>query len=71
MNLVGGAMTFPVLVRNNKSLKMSEAMVQCMEAQGQADLAVVVWRNLLITWGLCAVNTLLLMFHVWEVLDFE
>ena len=31
----------------------------------------VVWRNLLITQGIRAVDALLLMFRVWEVLNFE
>ena len=42
-----------------------------MEAQGCQDLAVVVWRNLSITRGIRAVDTLLLTFQVWEVLNFE
>ena len=42
-----------------------------MEAQGWGDLAVVLWRNLAISQGLHAVNTLLLVLCVWEVLNFE
>ena len=42
-----------------------------MEAQGWSDLTAVVWRNLSIAQGICAVNTLLLAFQVWEVLNFE
>ena len=42
-----------------------------MEAVSQEDLAVVLMRNLVISRGLCAVNTLLLMLHVWEVRNFE
>ena len=42
-------------------------MVQQMEAQGQGDLAVVLQRNLMISWGLCMVDTLLLVLHVRDV----
>ena len=49
MNLVDGAMTFPVLVRSNTSLARSEDAVHHMEAVGWGDLAVVVVRNLLMT----------------------
>ena len=42
-----------------------------MEAVSQGDLAVVLIRNLAISRGLCAVNTLLLMLHIWEVRNFE
>ena len=42
-----------------------------MEAQGWGNLAAVVWRNLSITQGICAVDALLLMFRVQEVLNFE
>ena len=42
-----------------------------MEAHGQRDLAVVLQRNLVISWGLCMVDTLLLMLCVWEVLNFD
>ena len=42
-----------------------------MEAQGQGDLAAVLWRNLVISWGLCTVDALLLTLHVQEVLNFE
>ena len=48
MRLVDGVMTFPVPAGGNNSLKRSETAVQQMEAQGQGDLAAVVWRNLLI-----------------------
>ena len=41
-----------------------------MEDQGWGDLAAVL-RNLVISRGLCVVNTLLLMLHVREVLNFE
>ena len=71
MNLVDGATTFPVLVRNNTSLTRSEDAVHRMEAVGRADLAVVVVRNLLITRSLRAVDALLLMLRVWEVWNFE
>ena len=50
---------------------VSEDMVRHMEAVGWANLAVVVARNLAITQGLCAVDTLLLMLHVQEVRNFE
>ena len=42
-----------------------------MEVHGQGDLAVVLWRNLAISWGLHVVNALLLVLHVWEVLNFK
>ena len=42
-----------------------------MEAQGHLDVATMVWRNLLISWGLWAMDALLLAFCVWEVLNFE
>ena len=71
MRLVGGAMTFPVPVGNDNSLKRCEVTVQHMEAQGQDNLAVVVWRNFSITQGIHAVDTLLLVFQVQEVLNFE
>ena len=71
MNLVDGAMTFPVPVGNNVSLARSEDMVHCMEAVGQGDLAVVVVRNLSITRSLCVVDALLLVLCVWEVWKFE
>ena len=42
-----------------------------MEAVGQVDLAAVLTRNLAISRGLCAVDTLLLALCVWEVQNFE
>ena len=42
-----------------------------MEAVSQGDLAVVLTRNLSISRGLRAVDTLLLALHVWEVWNFE
>ena len=42
-----------------------------MEAQGQGGLAAVLRRNLAISWGLHAVDALLLMLCVWEVWNFE
>ena len=42
-----------------------------MEVQGRGDLAVVLWRNLLISWGLRVVNALLLVLYVQEVWNFE
>ena len=71
MNLVDGVTTFPVLVRNDASLARSEDMVHCMEAVGRGDLAAVVARNLSMTRGLHAVDTLLLMLCVQEVQNFE
>ena len=71
MNLVDGVTTFPVLVRHNASLARSEDMACCMEAVNRDDLAVVLRRNLVITRGLCVVDALLLMLHVWEVQNFE
>ena len=71
MSLVAGATTFPVLVRRDTSLERSEEAVLQMEAQGWGDLAVVLRRNLVISRGLQAVDTLLLALHVWEVLNFD
>ena len=42
-----------------------------MEAVGRGDLAAVLTRNLVISWGLRAVDTLLLTLHVQEVQNFE
>ena len=56
MNLVDGAMTFPVPVRNDASLTRSEDTVRHMEAVGRVDLAAVVARNLSMTRSLCAVD---------------
>ena len=71
MNLVDGATTFPVPVGNNVSLARSEDAVRRMEAVGRGDLAAVVVRNLVITRGLRAVDTLLLVLCVREVRNFE
>ena len=71
MNLVDGATTFPVPVGNDVSLARSKDAVHCMEAVGQADLAMVVARNLSITRSLCVVDALLLVLHVREVRNFE
>ena len=49
MNLVGGVTTFPVLARNDESLKRSKAAICHMVAHGHQDLAAVVQRNLSIT----------------------
>ena len=67
MNLVAGVTTFPVPARFDASLARSEDMAHRMEAVGQGGLAAVLTRNLAISQGLCAVDTLLLMLHVWEV----
>ena len=71
MNLVDGAMTFPVPAGNDVSLARSKDMVHRMEAVGQANLAVVVVRNLSMTRSLRAVDALLLMLRVREVWNFE
>ena len=67
MNLVDGVTTFPVPVRNDVSLTRSEDVAHRMEAVGQGDLAAVLARNLVITRGFRAVDTLLLMLRVQEV----
>ena len=71
MNLVDGAMTFPVPVGSDTSLARSEDAVCHMEAVSQGDLAAVVTRNLSMTRSLRAVDALLLVLHVWEVRNFE
>ena len=71
MNLVDGAMTFPVPVGNDASLARSEDAACHMEAVGQGDLAGVLARNLAITRGLHAVDALLLILCVQEVWNFE
>ena len=71
MNLVDGVTTFPVLVGNNASLTRSEDTAHRMEAISWGDLAAVLARNLLITRGLCAMDTLLLVLCVQEVRNFE
>ena len=64
-------MTFPVPARFNVSLARSEDVVCQIEAIGQGDLAAVLMRNLAISWGLHAVDALLLVLHVQEVRNFE
>ena len=71
MNLVDGVTTFSVPVGNDASLTRSEDMARRMEAVGQVNLAAVLARNLVITRGLRAVNTLLLVLHIQEVQNFE
>ena len=71
MNLVDGVTTFPVPVGNDASLVRSEDAARHMEAVGRGDLAAVVVRNLAITQGLRAVDTLLLVLRVREVWNFE
>ena len=71
MNLVDGATTFPVPVRNDASLARSKDVVRHMEAVSWGNLAAVVVRNLLMTRSLHAVDALLLVLHVWEVRNFE
>ena len=71
MNLVDGATTFPVPVRNDVSLARSEDAVRHMEAVGRGDLAAVVARNLSMTRSLRAVDALLLVLCVREVWNFE
>ena len=64
-------MTFPVPARFNVSLARSEDVVCQIEAISQGDLAAVLMRNLAISWGLHAVDALLLVLHVQEVRNFE
>ena len=71
MNLVDGATTFPVPVRNDTSLTRSKDVVCRMVAVSREDLAAVVARNLLITRSLRVVDALLLVLHVREVQNFE
>ena len=71
MNLVAGVTTFPVPARFNASLIRSEDTVCRMEAVCQGNLAAVLMRNLAISWGLHAVDALLLVLHVQEVRNFE
>ena len=71
MSLVAGVVNFPVPAGLDVSLGSSEDIVCQMELQGWGDLAVVLRRNLAISWGLCAVNALLLMLCVREVLNFD
>ena len=71
MNLVDGATTFPVPVGNDMSLARSKDAARCMEAVGWGDLPAVLARNLVITRGLHAVDTLLLVLCVQEVQNFE
>ena len=71
MNLVDGAITFPVPVRSDASLTRSEDVACCMAAVGQGDLAVVVVRNLSITRSIRVMDALLLVLRVWEVRNFE
>ena len=71
MNLVDGAMTFPVPVGSDVSLTRSKDVVRHMEAISRADLAAVVARNLSITRSLRAVDALLLMLRIREVQNFE
>ena len=71
MNLVAGVTNFPVPVGLDVSLERSKDMVHRMEAQGWGDLAAVLQRSLVISWGLHTVNALLLVLCVWEVLNFD
>ena len=71
MNLVDGAMIFPVLVENDVSLARSEDAVRHMEAVSRGDLAAVVARNLSMTRSLHVVDALLLVLRVREVRNFE
>ena len=45
--------------------------VKIVSDDSWGDLAVVLQRNLAISWGLCVVDTLLLTLCVWEVLNFD
>ena len=67
MNLVDGAMTFPVPVGSDASLARSEDAVHHMEAVGRGDLAVVLARNLVITRGLHVVDAVIVM-TFWYIL---
>lgn len=71
VNLVGGVEIFPIPIGIGESLKRSQAVILHMEAVGCWDVAIMVQRNLSISHGLQAVDTLLPMFHIWEVLNFE
>ena len=71
MNLVDGVTTFPVPVGNDASLTRSEDTAHRMEAVGWGNLAAVLMRNLAITRGLHAVDTLLLVHCVQEVRNFK
>ena len=61
MNLVDGVTTFPVPVGSDASLTRSEDAARRMAAVGQADLAAVLARNLLITRSIRAMDALLLV----------
>ena len=71
MNLVDGAITFPVPVGSDVSLARSEDAAYRMAAVGQGNLAAVVVRNLSITRSVCVMDALLLMLRVQEVRNFE
>lgn len=62
---------FPVLVGIDESFQRLLDITHWVESVGQQDVAVVLQRNQSISWGLQAVDTLLLMFCVHEVLNFE
>ena len=71
MNLVDGATTFPVLVRNNASLARSEDVACRIAAVGWGDLAAVLARNPSITRSIRMMDALLLVLRVREVRNFE
>ena len=71
MNLVAGTTIYPVLAGFNTSLTRPEDVAHQMEAVGWDNLAVVLRRNLAISWGLHAVDALLLALCVREVQNFE
>ena len=71
MNLVDGAITFPVPVGSDASLARSEDAAHHMVAVGRGDLAAVVARNLSITRSVRVMDALLLMLCVREVQNFE
>ena len=55
-----------------RSCRLLKTMtVQWMEARNRGDLAAVLQKNLAISRGLYAVNALLLVLYVWEVLNFD
>ena len=71
MNLVDGAITFPVPVGSDASLARSEDAAYHMAAVGRGNLAAVVVRNLSITRSVCVMDALLLVLRVREVRNFE
>ena len=71
MNLVNGTEIHPVLVGINESYARLWLTVHQVKSISQTDVAAILQRNLLISWGLQVVDTLLLTLQVQEVLNFE